>query len=126
MSISPPRALSRTVGLCLLAFEWLLIGTPVFAGSPDRSNAYLYEDNKRLVGLVEDAAALIESRGTEAFAAFAVKGSRWLNRERYLFVYDDRGTGVFHPVEPELGGQNLSGFTDIDHPDIFAGVQSLF
>jgi signal transduction histidine kinase len=96
-----------------LAFQLLLIGIPVFGASLEGLNTYLYEDNKKLVRLVEDAAALIEERGAKAFETFAVKGSRWLNGERYLFIYDDRGTVVFHPVEPELEGQNLSHFEDI-------------
>jgi methyl-accepting chemotaxis protein len=85
----------------------------------------LYEDNKQLVRLVEDAAALIEKLGTEAFAAFAVKGSRWLKGERYLFVYDDGGTVAFHPVEPELEGQNLSRFTDIAGRPVLAWMMEI-
>jgi len=112
MPISHPQALSKKAGLLLLSFQLLLIGMPVFAGTPGPS-PYLYEDNKQLVRLVEDAAALIEARGTEAFGAFAVKGSRWLKGERYLFIYDSSGTVAFHPVEPELEGQNLSRFKDI-------------
>ncbi|MFN2119410.1 MAG: cache domain-containing protein [Anaerolineales bacterium] len=113
MSISPLRAGSKRICLGLLSLQLLLASTPIFAGSPEGLSTYLYEDNKQLVRLVEDAAALIEARGAEAFSTFAINGSRWLNGERYLFIYDDQGTVVFHPVEPELVGQNLSHFKDI-------------
>jgi signal transduction histidine kinase len=112
MGISP-RVLNKRLWLVLLSLQWLLAGAPVFAGIAGRVDTYLYEDNKQLVRLVEDAAALIEAQGSEAFVTFSIKGSRWLRGERYLFVYDDRGIVAFHPVEPELVGQNLSRFTDI-------------
>lgn len=113
MCISPRRGWGKRFFLGLLALQLLLAGVPVFAGTPEGLDTYLYEDNKQLVRLVEDAAALIEAQGSEAFATFSVKGSRWLRGERYLFVYDDRGTVAFHPVEPELVGEDLSRFADI-------------
>jgi signal transduction histidine kinase len=113
MCISPLSARCKSLCLGLLSLQLLLAGVPVFAGTPARLETYLYEDNKQLVRLVEDAAALIEVQGSDAFASFSVKGSRWLRGERYLFVYDDRGTVAFHPVEPELVGQDLSRFRDI-------------
>jgi signal transduction histidine kinase len=75
--------------------------------------------------MVEEAAALIETRGAEAFETFAKKGSRWLRGDRYLFVYDDRGTVAFHPVEPELIGQNLSRFRDIAGRPVVAWMMEI-
>jgi len=40
----------------------------------DQLSRYLYEDTKRLVKLVEDAATLVERTGTAAFAEFGRKG----------------------------------------------------
>jgi hypothetical protein len=125
MPILSIRARSQRAGLGVLSLQLLLVGMPVFGGTPEGLNTYLYEDNKQLVRLVEDAASLIEARGTEAFEAFAVKGSRWLNGERYLFVYDDQGTVVFHPIEPELEGQNLSRFEDIEGRPVVARMMEI-
>jgi signal transduction histidine kinase len=54
-----------------------------------------------------------------------VKGSRWLNGERYLFIYDDQGTAVFHPIERELEGQNLSNFKDIAGRSVVARMMEI-
>lgn len=75
---------------------------------------YLYEDTKQLVFLVQDAAHLIETQGAAAFPTFAVRGSRWFNKDHYLFIYDLNGVCVFHPAEPELLGRHLLDLKDID------------
>ncbi|MCG6985789.1 MAG: cache domain-containing protein, partial [Thiocapsa sp.] len=105
--------------------QLLLVPMRIFGDTPAGRSIYLYEDNKRLVRLVENAAALIEAQGSDAFAAFAVKGSIWLDGERYLFVYDDQGTAVFHPIERELVGQNLAGFRDIAGRPVVARMMEI-
>jgi len=125
MVIFPSRARSKRVALALLAFQLLLASMPIFGGAQKGLSNYLYEDNKQLISLVEDAAALIEAQGAEAFATFSVKGSRWLKGDRYLFVYDDQGTVVFHPVEPELEGQNLSYLKDIGGRPVVARMMEI-
>ncbi len=86
-------------------------GTPAPA-VPRRTDAYLYEDTRRLVDFVESAAALIERRGTDAFAEFDRPGGRWRTAPTYLFVYDVEGTCVWHGKSPELVGRNLLSFRD--------------
>jgi len=83
------------------------------ATSPGRTDRYLYEDTRRLVGLVEDAAARIEREGKAAFDEFAAEGSRWRAAPTYLFAYDPGGTCVFHGKTPELVGRNLIGLRDV-------------
>jgi len=116
--------LEKGLGLCLLSIQILFL-TSAIADSPVGAVAYLYADNRQLVRLVEEAASLIESRGTEAFPAFAVKGSKWLNNERYMFVYDDQGMVVFHPIEPELLGQDLSHFEDMQGRPVIATMMEI-
>lgn len=111
--------------LCLSSLPLILFVTSTNANTADGAATYLYADNKQLVRLVEQAASLIESRGTEAFSAFAIEGSRWLNDERYMFVYDDRGMVAFHPVEPGLVGQNLSHFEDIEGRPVIASIMEI-
>jgi signal transduction histidine kinase len=83
---------------------------------------YEYEDTKQLVMLVEDAASLIEQKGDKAFNDFAENGSKWLNDRYYLFVYDIYGKCVFHPIEPNLVGQDLSQFKDISKRPVIAMI----
>jgi signal transduction histidine kinase len=73
---------------------------------------YTYEDTKRLVSLVEDAAALMEREGENAFSQFARSGSKWLNTKYYIFVYTPDGTNVFHPIEHSFVGKNLMELRD--------------
>jgi signal transduction histidine kinase len=83
--------------------------------SPPKSkptDIYLYEDTRRLVNFVEDAAALIEKRGSRAFAEFDPPDSRWRTAPTYLFVYDVDGVCVWHGLNRELVGRNLMSFRD--------------
>src|SRR5215467_860391 len=80
----------------------------------DRLSLYTYRDTRSLVALVEDAAALIERNGDEAFKDFAQKDSRWLNDDYYIFVYALDGTCLFHPITPELVGQNVMDLKDMN------------
>ena len=79
---------------------------------PGNLSQYTYEDTKRLVLLVEDAAALMEREGENAFSQFAKSGSKWLNDKYYIFVYTADGTNVFHPIEPSFVGKNLMELRD--------------
>jgi signal transduction histidine kinase len=99
----------RTI-LCVAVFASLCHAGD---GLSEKLNSYLYEDTKRLVALVEDAAEMMEQRGTDAFKEFGEKDSRWFTNERYLFVYDIEGRCLFHPITPELVGKNLIGFKDM-------------
>lgn len=107
-----------------VALGVLLMGGPVLehhahadathAGTQAALSQYAYKDTKLLVSLVEDAASLLEKEGDDAFLEFGTKGSRWLTGETYLFAYTPDGTTVFHPISPELQGENVIGLKDID------------
>jgi signal transduction histidine kinase len=103
----------------------MLLCVSASAGAKDGAVTYLYADNKQLVRLVEEAASLIERRGTDAFHDFSLKGSKWLDNERYMFVYDDQGMVAFHPIEPELVGQDLSHFEDIQGRRVIASMMTI-
>jgi len=82
--------------------------------APDRLSGYAYEDTRRLVALVEQAATLMEEKGEAAFAEFGDKGSKWFSGPYYLFVYDLDGTCVFHPLQPDWIGKNMSELRDMN------------
>jgi signal transduction histidine kinase len=111
--------------VALLLAVLTLLGFSAGAGQPDsagadrpdlagRLAAYAYGDTKDLVVLVEDAAGLMEQKGTAAFAEFADGSSRWNGPEGGLFVYSLDGTCLFEATEPDLVGRHLMGLKDID------------
>ncbi|HEU5444639.1 MAG TPA: cache domain-containing protein, partial [Pseudolabrys sp.] len=66
------------------------------ADSPQSAEA------KRIVDLVDKAAALTESKGKNAFPEFKKKGSEWFKGESYVFILDMNGVTLMHPANPEL------------------------
>ena len=85
------------------------------SGDADQSRPnYAYKRTKRIVSLVQEAAALIERDGEKAFPLFRKKDSKWFQGDMYLFVYDLKGKNFVHPVQPEFEGQNLIDLKDIN------------
>jgi len=83
---------------------------------------YEFDETKKLVAYVEDAADLIKVKGIAAFADFARKNSKWLNGNRYLFAYDLHGTCIFHPVTPELIGRNIINMKDLNGKPVIVEI----
>ncbi len=111
----------KTLLFCALVL-FLSSGCRAQTQRQDKVSRYLYEDTKQLVTLVEAAARLIEREGAAAFAQFGIKDSKWLDDQRYLFVYDLEGKCVFHPVEPGLVGQDLIQLRDLDGRPMIAMI----
>lgn len=117
------REESSEAGRLFLAFFLLgLLSLPWASSAEPKTAPYLYEDTRQLVELVEDAAELVEQKGTAAFKAFSRKDSRWLNDRYYVFVYDRQGTCLFHPIEMNLIGCNLVKLRDMNGKPV---VQSI-
>lgn len=87
----------------------------------DPSQLYQYQETRDLVSLVNDAAALVQSKGEAAFADFRVPGSRWRQQELYIFVIDPDGTMLVHP-DPALEGKNELELKDVDGRPIIRGL----
>jgi cytochrome c len=68
--------------------------------------------SRKIVALVEKAAALVNSRGKATFDEFRKKGSEWFDGETYLFAYDGKGNVLLNPAFPKREGTNVSGQTD--------------
>lgn len=121
----PPSVAGKTPGIfsARRLFAAIPFLTPLLAGllfafaiashaAESNLSRYTYEDTKRLVSLVEDAAALMEREGENAFSQFARSGSKWLNEKYYIFVYMPDGTNLFHPIEHSFVGKNLMNLRD--------------
>jgi methyl-accepting chemotaxis protein len=70
------------------------------------------EEAKQIVALVNSAAALIESKGKNAFAEFKKKDSKWYKGKTYVFVDDMNGTALVNPPAPEIEGKHLIDMKD--------------
>src|SRR5205809_7454568 len=92
----------------------VMLAGSISGSSPDKLSAYAYEDTRRLVALVEQAAKLMEEQGESAFSEFGRKGSKWFSDPYYLFVYQPDGTCVFHPLQLDLVGMTISELRDLN------------
>ena len=70
------------------------------------------QEAKQIVALVNSAAALVESKGKDAFPEFKKKGSKWYTGKTYVFVDDINGTVLVNPPSPEIEGKNLIDMKD--------------
>jgi hypothetical protein len=107
------RILATIRSLIPLLAGLLFLAAIAARAAEGRLSQYTYEDTKRLVSFVDEAAALIEHDGARAFAEFGKSGSKWL-RDNYIFVYTPDGTNVFHPIEHGFVGKNLINLQDAD------------
>jgi signal transduction histidine kinase len=110
-SYALPGSNSRRVMLMLALIVFALKFDSALGA--ERMSLYMYEDTRRLVALVEAAALLVEQKGDGAFAQFNTPGSKWWIDQYYIFVYGLDGTCLFHPIQPELIGQNLMALKDM-------------
>ena len=117
------RALQAASAAPLAAMWLALLMSP--GDCKDRLAKYTYKDTQNLVSLVEDAASLIETKGDEAFKEFSRKDSKWLNADYYLFAYTLDGTTVFHPLRPELVGQNVMDLKDMNGKQIIRQITNI-
>lgn len=80
-----------------------------------RASAASYDQpaTQALVELVNAAAGLVASRGSDAFSNLREPGSRWRQGEQYVFVDDPDGTELVNGAYPSLEGKNLAGERDL-------------
>ena len=98
----------------LFGFITFLVVTLSCTDNRKSLEPYEFDETKKLVAFVEDAAGLIQTKGLVAFRDFTHKNSKWLSGNRYLFAYDLYGTCIFHPVTPELIGRNIINMKDLN------------
>lgn len=75
--------------------------------------AYQYRDTRNLVKFVHDAARRLEQHGEASLDYFRRHRDLYKTPDTYLYIYDLKGTNVFHAGMPELEGKNLIDLTDI-------------
>ncbi len=88
----------------------LVHSSPVFSASSEPQS----EEAKQTMALVDQAASLLQSKGTEAFTEFRKKDSKWLKDDTYIFVFKMNGIELFHPIKPDLVGTNIIELKDVN------------
>jgi len=66
------------------------------------------------MALVDQAASLLQSKGTEAFTEFRKKDSKWLKDDTYIFVLNMNAILLFNPINLELDGKNIIDLKDVN------------
>jgi cytochrome c len=94
-------------GILIFFGAVFLFSFPGFSAEPSKS-----EEAKQIVALVNSAAALVESKGKDAFSEFKKKDSKWYNEKIYVFVDGINGTVLVNPPSPEIEGKNLIDMKD--------------
>ncbi len=86
----------------------LVLSSPVVSSSSELQS----EEAKQTMALVDQAATLLHSKGTEDFTEFRKKDSKWLKDDTYIFVVDMNGIQLLNPALPKLEGKNVINVKD--------------
>jgi cytochrome c len=101
--------LRRTlVGAALAAAVVDRAGAQPAAAPPDSEQA------RRVVALVEKAAALVQREGKAAFPEMRRRGSEWWDGTTYVFAYDDDLNILLQPAVPAREGTNPGDEKDVN------------
>jgi len=99
----------KTLYSCILLFVGVIILLfPRISSSLEPQ----FEEAKQTMALVDQAATLLHSKGTEDFTEFRKKDSKWLKDDTYIFVVDMNGIQLLNPALPKLEGKNVINVKD--------------
>ncbi len=92
----------------------LLLAVSTWAAAPVRADGATASPDEAKIMAVK-AAEFLKANGPEkAFAAFTGKEAPWIDRDLYVFVYDETGHSVAHGGNPALVGKSLIDLKDPD------------
>jgi methyl-accepting chemotaxis protein len=94
--------------MVLVSLVMMAMVNPVIA----QQSAPTSEKAKQIEVLVNEAAALIESKGKTAFEEFRQKDTKWFSGDTYLFVYDLKSNVLLNVAFPAREGTNTTGQKD--------------
>jgi len=99
------NAVKKSIIVALVLVLFSVTSAPVRAdagGSPEEAKA-----------LAVKAAEFLKDKGPDqAFAAFTAKAAPWVDRDLYVFVYNEAGQAVAHGGNPALVGKSLIDLKD--------------
>lgn len=73
---------------------------------------YQYRDTKNLVKFVYDASLMLKKEGIKSLAYFQNNPNQFKTTDYYLYLYDMKGTNIYHAGMKHLEGKNLLEVTD--------------
>ena len=73
---------------------------------------YQYRDTKNLVKFVYDASLILKKDGIKSLAYFLNNRDKFNTTDYYLYIYDMKGTNIYHAGMKQLEGKNLWDVTD--------------
>jgi cytochrome c len=94
---------TKTAILAMVAF---FLGLFAWYISKPQKTEVSQNQVQNLVGFVNSAATLVETKGDAAFTDFKQKDSKWWKGEQYIFVYDMNANTLVLPPSPEVEGTN--------------------
>ncbi|MCX2740901.1 cache domain-containing protein [Pontibacter anaerobius] len=110
---SIPTQKSAYVKAANLDGKQVVVGAGVYlADAPKASATTKKMSASELMSFVNDAAAELKKRGEKAYPDFRKKGAKWLQDDKYLFVWTLDGDRVFHAANPSIEGQKVDGTKD--------------
>lgn len=102
----------------LIVFPALLLMLVIFISgckSKDEGlnlSMYQYRDTKDLVKFVYDASLILKKDGLKSLAYFRNNRRLFNTPDYYLYIYDMKGTNIYHAGMEHLEGKNLRDVTD--------------
>ena len=102
------KRLSLVALMVLVSLVGMAMVNPAIA----QQSAPTSEKAKQIEVLVNEAAAMIESKGKAAFEEFRKKDTKWFSGDTYLFVYDLKSNVLLNAAFPEREGTNTTGQKD--------------
>jgi cytochrome c len=98
----------RNTSLVAVALVAMAMALPIHAEQATPTSAKAVQ----IEGLVNKAAAVIQSNGKAAFSQFREKDSEWFKGDTYLFVYDLKSNVLLNAAFPGREGTNTTGQKD--------------
>lgn len=98
----------------------LILGFAASAGAADRATP----DEAKAMAI--KAAEYLKANGPDkAFEAFKAADAGFRDRDLYVWVQDDKGTMVFHPINAALIGKSMLDLRDVDGKAFNRDVQAV-
>lgn len=102
------------MNMCTIKAGGIALAFFLCAVSGTAAEQYQHAETGQLVAFVRDAAALVSSKGEAAFALFKKPSTRWLDKDRYVFVLDTAGNRYVYPPDPEHERVNIFEQSDLN------------
>jgi len=98
----------------IIWFIGIMFISPMYAENSDTKEQRPITSATEVENFVKSGADPIVTEGEKAFDAFRQKGSKWLEGDRYLFVWDTDGLRYAYPPDRKGEGKNVRGIKDAD------------